>query len=83
MEMRITVFIGEKEILPVYLGPAYYIEGSERAKYFKMGDKVTVTGSQITVRGETFIIATVVKRGDEVLTLRDSAGAPEWFGWKK
>ncbi|MCX5825064.1 MAG: PRC-barrel domain-containing protein [Deltaproteobacteria bacterium] len=83
MEMRLTVFIDKKEILPVYLGPASYIVGSEQAKYFKRGDRVTVTGSQVTVRGETFILATTVKRGDEVLRLRSKDGTPEWVGWKK
>ena len=32
MEMRLTVFIDKKEVLPVYLGPAFYIVGSEEAK---------------------------------------------------
>ena len=59
--------------MPVYLGPAFYIEGSGRPKYFKMGDTITVTGSQVTVRDETFIIATTVKQGDEVLMLRNNA----------
>jgi sporulation protein YlmC with PRC-barrel domain len=83
MEMRITVFVDKKEILPVYLGPAFYIERAGPAKHLKPGDKVTVTGSQITVRGDLFIIAQTVKRGDEVLELRGKDGTPEWVGWKK
>jgi len=83
MEMRLTVFIDKKEVLPVYLGPAFYIVGSEQAKHFKIGDKVTVTGSQATRGGEAFMIATTVKRGNEVLRLRDKDGNPEWIGWKK
>ncbi|MGA9260935.1 MAG: PRC-barrel domain-containing protein, partial [Desulfobacterales bacterium] len=58
MEMRLTVFIDKKEVLPVYLGPAFYILGSEEVKNFKIGDQVTVTGSQVTVRGEPFMLAT-------------------------
>ena len=83
MDIRLTVFVDKKEVLPVYLGPAFYIEGSGQPKYFKMGDKITVTGSQVTVSDETFIIATTVKQGDEVLILRDDAGTPEWLGLKK
>ena len=83
LEMRLTVFIEQnKEILPVYLGPAFYIVGFEHAKGFHIGDKVTVTGSQVTGRGEPFMLATTVKRGNEVLRLRDKDGTPEWVGWK-
>jgi sporulation protein YlmC with PRC-barrel domain len=82
LQMRLTVFIDKKEILPVYLGPAFYIVGPWQAKRFKLGDKVTVSGSQVTVRGESFMLATTVKRGNEVLRLRDKDGIPEWIGWK-
>ena len=81
--MRLTVFVEKKEILPVYLGPAFYIRGSEQVKSLERGDKVTVTGSQVTLRGETFIIATAVKRGNELLRLRGQDGTPEWIGWKR
>ena len=83
LEMRLTVLIDKKEILPVYLGPAFYIVGTERANPFKIGDKVTVTGSQVIVRGEPFILATTVRRGNDILRLRDKDGTPEWVGWKK
>jgi sporulation protein YlmC with PRC-barrel domain len=83
VEIRLTVFIGKKEILPVYLGPAFYIVGSDQVKHFKLGDKVTVSGSQGTRGGEPFMIAMTVKRGNEVLRLRDKDGNPEWIGWKK
>jgi len=82
-EMRLTLFIDNKEVLPVYLGPAFYIVGPEQVNNFKIGDKVTVTGSQITVRGELFMLATTVKRGNKVLRLRDKDGIPGWIGWKK
>jgi hypothetical protein len=41
-----------------------------------------VTGSQVTDRGEPFLIATTVTRGKDVLRLRDKDGNPEWIGWK-
>jgi hypothetical protein len=83
MDMRLTVIIDKKEILPVYLGPVLYIVGPDQAKPFNIGDKVTVSGSQVTVRGESFMLATTVRRGNEVLRLRDKDGTPEWVGWKK
>jgi hypothetical protein len=83
MGIRLIVFIDKKEVMPVYLGPAFSIEGSGQAKYFKMGDKITVTGSQVTVRDETFMIATTVKQGDSVLLVRGNGGSPAWVGWKK
>ncbi|MGA2228165.1 MAG: PRC-barrel domain-containing protein, partial [Syntrophobacteraceae bacterium] len=82
-EIRLTVFIDKKEVLPVYLGPTFYIIDPSQARPFKSGDKVTVTGSQVTDRGEPFMIATTVKRGNVVLRLRDKDGNPEWVGWKK
>jgi len=79
----LTVFIDKNEILPVYLGPAHYLAGPWQAKHLKLGDKVTVTGSQVTVSGEPLMIATTVKRENEILRLRDKEGIPEWIGWKK
>jgi len=83
IEMRLTVFTDKKGVLPVYLGPAFYIAGFEEAKDFKIGDQVTVTGSQATGNGEPFMIAMTVKQGNEVLRLRDKDGVPAWIGWKK
>jgi sporulation protein YlmC with PRC-barrel domain len=83
LQMRLTVFIDKSEILPVYLGPAFYLVGPWQAKHFILGDKVTVSGSRVTFRGESLMIATTVKRENEVLRLRDKDGIPEWIGWRK
>jgi hypothetical protein len=81
--MRLTVLIDKKEILSVYLGPAFYLVGPWQAKHIKLGDQVTVSGSQVTVSGEPLMIAVTVKRGNEVLRLRDQEGIPAWIGWKR
>jgi sporulation protein YlmC with PRC-barrel domain len=83
LQMRLTVFVDKKEILPVYLGPAFYLVGPWQAKHLKLGDQVTVSGSQVTVKGEPLMIAMTVKLGNEVLRLRDQEGIPTWIGWKK
>ena len=83
LQMRLTVLIDKKDMLPVYLGPAFYILGPRQAKHLKLGDTVTVSGSRVTVKGEPLMIAMTVKRGNEVLRLRDQEGLPAWIGWKK
>ena len=40
-------------------------------------DRVTVTGSLISVRGKPFILAMEVQ-GDRTMKLRDSSGRPAW-----
>ena len=82
LQMRVTVLTDKKEFLPVYLGPAFYVEGPWQVKHLKLGDQVTVSGSQVTVSGESFLIAMTVKQGNEVLRLRDKDGIPGWIGWK-
>jgi hypothetical protein len=44
---------------------------------------VEVTGSRVTFRNKSAIIAAEVKKGDEVLRLRDSNGIPVWAGWRR
>ena len=68
----------EKETIPVHLGPSWYME--EQAVSFAPGDKVEVTGSRITYQGQPTIIAAEVKKGGQVLKLRDAAGVPVWAG---
>jgi hypothetical protein len=46
------------------------------------GDKVEITGSRITFQRDAAIIAAEVKKGDEILQLRDGNGFPVWSGWR-
>jgi len=68
----------EKETIPVHLGPSWYME--KQAVTIAAGDKVEVTGSRITYEGKPTIIAGEVKKGGQVLKLRDAAGVPAWAG---
>ena len=69
----------EKEVIPVYLGPQWYIENED----FEIGpqDRIEVKGSRITYEGKPAIVASVVFMGDEVLRLRNENGAPVWSAW--
>ncbi len=83
MQIQLIVYVDQKEAVPVYLGPEWYIGGPNRRTPFKSGDKVTVTGSWITSQGAPFMIASSVTQGNETLRLRDKDGTPAWVGWKK
>jgi hypothetical protein len=71
----------DKETVSVHLGPSWYIENQDVK--IEPKDKVEVKGSKITFGGKPAIIATEVKKGDEVLTLRDDSGFPVWAGWRR
>lgn len=62
--------------IPVHLGPSWYIE-KQNVK-FAPGDKVQVTGSRITFDKKPTIIASEIKKGDQILKLRDPNGTPVW-----
>lgn len=68
----------EKETITVVLGPVWYIE-EQRIK-FTANDKIEVKGSKMSIQGRPTIIAQEVKKGDQVLKLRDDKGAPLWIG---
>jgi hypothetical protein len=68
----------DKETIPVHLGPGWYVE--KQGVTLAAGDKVQVTGSRITYQGKPAIIAAEVKKGDQVLKLRDTNGIPAWAG---
>ncbi len=71
----------DKEAISVHLGPVWYLENQDIKIQPK--DKVEITGSRITFDGKPAIIAKDVKKGEEVLNLRDDNGYPVWSGWRK
>lgn len=68
----------DKETLPVILGPAWYIEQQHFAIAPK--DQVEVKGSHLLIQGQPTLIAQEVKKGDQVLKMRDDKGVPVWTG---
>ncbi len=71
----------DKETISVHLGPGWYIENQDAE--IKQKDKIEVTGSRIMLEGKPAIIAAEVKKGDEVLKLRNEKGIPLWSGWRR
>ena len=71
----------EKETIEVHLGPARYVE--KQSMKIAANDTITVTGSRIIMDGKPAIIAAQVKKGDEVLKLRDENGVPAWSGGRR
>jgi len=62
----------------VHVGPAWFLQGEGLA--LAAGDRVEITGSQVTVNGQPALIAQVVKKGDKAVALRDLNGVPVWAG---
>lgn len=71
----------DKETVSVHLGPSWYLENQDVK--IEPKDKVEVKGAKTTFAGKPAIIAAEVKKGDEVLKLRDESGFPVWAGWRR
>ncbi len=71
----------DKETIAVHLGPEWYIARQDIK--IEKGNVVEVKGSRVTIANKPAIIAAEVKKGDDILMLRDSAGIPAWAGWRR
>ena len=71
----------DKETVPVHLGPEWYLENQDTK--IEPKDTVEIKGSRITFDGKPAIIAAEIKKGEEVLKLRDANGYPAWSGWRR
>jgi hypothetical protein len=71
----------DRETLSVHLGPAWYVENQDTK--IELKDKIEVVGSRIAFDGKPAIIAAEVRKGNEVLKLRDKNGFPIWSGWRR
>jgi hypothetical protein len=66
----------DAETLTVHVGPSNYLE--QQGFLFAAGEQIEVTGSRIKLEGSDVLIAREIKRGEKVLTLRNSQGIPLW-----
>jgi hypothetical protein len=70
----------DKEILSVHLGPRWYLENQDID--LEPQDKVEVIGSRIHCEGQTVMAAAEIRKGDQVIKLRDAQGHPLWTAAK-
>jgi hypothetical protein len=66
----------EKETIAVHLGPAWYI--NKQTPRIEANDIIMVTGSRVTMDGNSAITAADIKKGNDVLKLREDNGIPVW-----
>lgn len=66
----------DSEPLFVYLGPHIYVDLQNVR--INEGDRVEVIGVRILLDGRPALLAGQVRKGDEVLRLRDDRGVPLW-----
>jgi len=71
----------DEETVTVHLGPGWYIENQDMKIEAK--DKVEITGSKIFYEGKPVITAYEIKKGEDILVLRDTDGFPAWRGWRR
>jgi hypothetical protein len=81
-ERVILVLQTDQGAVKVHLGPADYFD--QQAVKLAPGDQVEVKGTKVNrLKAPTFI-ASEVRKGDQVMKLRDEAtGRPLWFKGKK
>lgn len=75
--VHLVVAMGSEK-MTVHLGPDFYVD--RQALKLATGDTIEVKGSRIEIGGQPAIVAQEVRRGEEVLALRDASGVPLWRG---
>ena len=65
----------------VHVGPAFFLKDHNYT--FAKGDQLEVTGSKIKISGADALIAREIKKGSEIMTLRDAQGIPLWSGGRR
>jgi sporulation protein YlmC with PRC-barrel domain len=74
LRLKVRTPVGDSII--VQAGPQNY--AAQRDLRFKTGSDIRVTGSKATIGEKTVIMASEIKMGQKMLTLRDKQGKPLW-----
>lgn len=65
----------ENEIYSVHLGPAWYIENEMK---IDLNDVLEITGSKVIYNDTLTVIAAQIKKGEQIVQLRNELGIPVW-----
>jgi hypothetical protein len=65
----------------VHLGPVWWVENQD--VHLNTKEQVEVTGSRVMVNDKPVIIASEIKRGEDILRLRDERGRAAWNAWRR
>lgn len=76
--IRYVVLKMEAGTIKVYLAPDWYLDQEKVS--LKVGDKLEVTGSKVTINKQPAIIANGLKVRGKTVTLRNEKGIPGWLG---
>jgi hypothetical protein len=68
-------------VVSIHLGPEWYFENQDVKIVPK--DILEIRGSKVVFEGSPAIIAAEVRKGDQLLKLRDENGVPVWNGWRR
>jgi hypothetical protein len=79
--VHLMVETDQEETLSVHLGPAWYVENQDVE--IEPNDELEIKGSRVMFDDTPTIIAAEVKKGDDILILRDEKGFPAWSGWRR
>lgn len=74
--IRSAVLKTEQGNITVYLCPDWYL--NQQKIPLKVGDRLEVTGSKVTMEGQPAIIAKNLKKGDITVSIRDDQGGSLW-----
>ncbi len=69
------------ETISVHLGPGWFIKYQDLR--LEKNNKIEIKGSRVNLEGKPVIIASEVKKGEEMLKLRDGQGFPLWSAWRR
>ncbi len=75
--VHLTLAVGS-ENLAVMVGPGSWLD--QQPVKLSKGDRLEVKGSRTAFGGQPVLVAQEIRKGDQVLTLRDASGVPAWRG---